>query len=179
VTTAAGLMTVEEFRRIPEPCDGTYLELHDGEVAHLSLPKLGHQIRQKKIASLLEAIAGNRGVVFVEFGFRALPEYDARRADVAFISEGRYQKAIADNEFFGAPDLIVEALSPSNTAAGMDDKERLCFANGCVEFWQVNERNRTIRVMRAGEPVRWYSAGESIELHLFGSESIAVGQVFS
>src|SRR5438552_3554865 len=59
------LMTVEEFRRLPKPTDGTELELHEGEVVRMTIPKFAHQHRAKRIAKLLEAITGSKGEVFV------------------------------------------------------------------------------------------------------------------
>jgi Uma2 family endonuclease len=174
---ATTLMTVDEFRRLPEPTDGTYYELHHGELVQLTLPKFGHQRTQKRIAGLLAPLASARGEVFVEFGFRVLPEYDARRADVAYVAAERIPDAVRADEFFGAPDLAIEILSPSNTAAEMDDKEALCFANGCREFWIVNGVRQTVRVTRAGGPTRWYGRGERIPLDLLGGAEIPVDAI--
>ena len=170
-------LTVEEFRQLPEPTDGTYYELHYGEPVRLTIPKLRHQFRQKRIERVLEAAAGDRGIVMVEFGFRALVEQDARRADVAFVSRERYRAALAADEFFGAPDLVVEVLSPSNTAAQMDEKEKLCFGNGCQEFWLVNDDRQTIRVTPTGAPVAWYGPGDSIDSTILGA-TIPVNELF-
>lgn len=127
---------------------------------------------------MLQPFAEGRGVLVMEFGFRALPEYEARRADVAFITYERLEGALAEDEFFGAPDLVIEVLSPSNTAAEIDDKEALCLANGCREFWVVNERRQTVRVTRPGEPVRWYRRGDSIPLEILGGGEISVEAIF-
>lgn len=40
-----------------------------------------------------------------------------------------------DDYLRGAPDLIIEVLSPSNTATEICDKEKLCLENGAREFW--------------------------------------------
>ena len=178
MATTTGALTVQELRRLQDPVDGTYLELHYGELVRVTIPKLRHQIRQNRIADVLKPLVGGRGVVMLEFGFRALPEHDARRADVAFISMARYEAALDADEFFGAPDLVIEVLSPSNTAAGMDDKEKLCFANGCREFWQVDEERHIVRVTRADAPVRWYGAGETIDAGVLGA-GVSVDELFS
>ncbi len=178
MSTTTGALTVQDFRELPDPTDGTYHELHNGELVRVTIPKLRHQIRQKRIEKVVERAAGDRGVVIMEFGFRALPEHEARRADVAFISMARYRAALDADEFFGAPDLVIEVLSPSNTAAEMDDKEKLCFANGCREFWQLDEDRQIVRVTRAEAPVRWYGAGETIEAGVLGV-SVSVDELFS
>ncbi len=176
--TTTGTLTVQEIRQLQDPTDGTYHELHYGELVHVTIPKLRHQIRQNRIADVLKPLVGGRGVVMLEFGFRALPEHEARRADVAFISMARYRAALDADEFFGAPDLVIEVLSPSNTASEMDDKEKLCFANGCREFWHVDEDRHVVRVTRVDRPVRWYGAGETIEAGVLGA-SVSVDELFS
>jgi len=34
----------------------------------------------------------------------------------------------------GAPDLVIEVLSPSNTVDKINDKMDICTANGCLSF---------------------------------------------
>ncbi len=157
-------MTVEEMRQLPETKDGTSYELRYGNLVRVTFPRLPHQRIARAISLALHKLAGDRGRVYVEFGFRSLPEHDARRADVAYISAERDAKAIGEDEFFGAPDLVVEILSRSNTAAEMDEKEALCFANGCREFWIVHPVRKTVKVTRVNEPVRRYGAGDRIEI---------------
>jgi len=72
-------VTVEESREVAELNPGERYELHCGELVRVTAPKLDHQIQQKRIAALLEARTSGFGPVFVEFGFRATAEYDARR----------------------------------------------------------------------------------------------------
>ena len=178
MATMTGTLTVDDCRLLPEPGDGTYYELHYGELARVTIPKWPHQRRQKQIERVLERVASGRGVVIVEMGFRALPEFEARRADVAFIHKHRYAKSLEVDEFFGAPDLVVEVLSPSNGAAEMDDKENLCFANQCREFWMVNDERKRIRVTLADGPVRWYGLGEIITSPTLGA-SVSVDDLFA
>jgi hypothetical protein len=40
--TVTRAMTVDEFRQLAEPSDGTYLELHGGELVRSPIPKLRH-----------------------------------------------------------------------------------------------------------------------------------------
>jgi len=54
---------------------------------------------------------------------------------VAFVSTDRWEKT--DRYFEGAPEIVIEVLSPSNTAAEMMDKEQLCLENGAKEFWAL------------------------------------------
>lgn len=69
MATTSGLMTVDEARSLPEPTDGAYYELHYGELVRLAIPKLPHQLRQKRIEKVLERKAGHRGLVMMELDF--------------------------------------------------------------------------------------------------------------
>ena len=70
--------------------------------------------------------------------FAPLPEYELRVADVAYLSPERFAQADPEDYIRGAPDLVIEVLSPSNTAAEIYEKEKLCLENGSREFWVVD-----------------------------------------
>ncbi len=67
----------------------------------------------------------------------------------------------------GAPDLVIEVLSPSNTASEMLDKEQICLDNGAREFWVVDPIRRQVKVSGSDGRAATYKAGQSIPL-LFG-----------
>jgi Uma2 family endonuclease len=48
----------------------------------------------------------------------------------------------------GAPDLVVEILSPSNTAIEMERKFRLYREAGVREYWLVDSENKSLTVYR-------------------------------
>jgi Uma2 family endonuclease len=69
----------------------------------------------------------------------------------------------------GAPEIVAEVLSPSNSAAEMPEKERLCLENGCREFWEIDPKRRTVRVSTPDGRSKTYRTGQQIPL-LFGGE---------
>src|SRR5207302_1999812 len=89
---------------------------------------------------------GESGVVVMEFSFRPVPQYEMRVADVAYISRSRSEQADPEGDFPGAPDLVIEILSPSNTLSEMYDREKLCLENGAQQFWVVDAERRQIKV---------------------------------
>ncbi len=171
-------LTVSEFRQIPDP-PGFRIELHNGEVIQVSPPTLKHAKIEKRIYKLLEARLDNQGFVSMEVAFRAQPEFDCRIADVAFVNKVRYEAADEEDNFLGSPDLVVEVLSPSNTAAEMYEKERLCLATGALEFWVVDPNRDQVRVSSQSGPTRVYLHGELIPLTAFNAKAIPVDEVFS
>jgi hypothetical protein len=101
---------------------GAYEELRHGEVFVVPWPK-------QRVASQF--------VVEVEMGFRALAEYELRKAGVGLIERERWEKAEVAEYIFGAPEIVIEVESPSNTAREFREKEDLCLANGSISFWVV------------------------------------------
>jgi len=56
-------------------------------------------------------------------------------ADVAWGSAAFFKRNQRANPYRQAPEIVVEILSPSNTAEEMNLKKALYFSNGAQEFW--------------------------------------------
>ncbi len=173
------LLTVDEGREIAGQHENIRYELHHGELVQMTQPKYSHQLMQCRMGDLLRLHTGAYGKVLVKLGFRAVPEYESRSADVALLSFERHRQALDKNEVFGAPDLVIEVLSPSNRAGEMDDKEALCLAHGCLSFWLINPVRRTVKVTNPDRPVRWYAEGDTIPLAPFADTFITVAEIFA
>jgi Uma2 family endonuclease len=132
--TTTHLITVEEFRRLPEDSGPLYHELRHGEVVPVTRPEFRHFRIQKQLEQLLEPLARDRGVVAMELAFRPLPEHELWAADVVYLSRERWAAVDPEDNLAGAPELVIEVLSPSNTAAEIYDKEKLCFETGRRSF---------------------------------------------
>ena len=83
-----------------------------------------------------------------------------------------------EDNLAGAPDLVIEVLSPSNSAAEMYERELLCLENGSIEFWIVNLEKSTIRVASRDAASRVYRKGETISLAAFGGGELNMNEVF-
>jgi Uma2 family endonuclease len=172
------LITVEEFSQLPEDNGAVYHELRHGEIAIVTRPKLKHFFVQRNLRRLLENVAERGSVVDIEFPFRALPEYELRVADFAWISAERLKNADPDSHFQGTPELVIEVLSPSNSAAEIHDREKLSLDNGAREFWVVDPDRRQVKISTPdGHTVTWES-GQEIPLPLFGNARLAVNAIF-
>ncbi len=171
------LMTVAEFRKLPEDQGPVYHELRHGELVAVTRPKLKHHLIQDRLVELLKPATRSAGHVSMEFAFRALPEHELRVADVAFISKERLDQSDPEDNLQGAPDLVIEVLSPSNTAAELYDKEKLCLENGAREFWIVDPDRRQVKVSTPDGRTTTYSSGKEIALP-FGNAKVAVDDIF-
>ena len=173
MATSTALVTVEEFRKLQDP-PGVRLELHNGEVVEVTRPKLKHWILQTALADLFKAAFGRAGRAGVEFPFRPQREHQLRVADVAWISRERLKQTF-NGDLLGAPEIVVEVLSPSNTASELLDKKHLCFGAGCEEFWIVDPKHRFIEVERRGDAPRVYRGSDRIPV---GNTTTSVDEVF-
>lgn len=177
MAATTGLMTVEEFLQLPET-GPFYYELRHGELVQVTRPKKKHDVIQQRVTRFLERHAGESFWVRYEMAFRALPEYELRVADVGVVTMVRWDATDENDNLRGAPDLVVEILSPSNTFVEIGDKERLCLENGCQEFWIVDPMHRQVKVSTPDGITRTYRAGQEIPLNLFSSGTLAVDAIF-
>jgi Uma2 family endonuclease len=171
-------MTVEEFNDLAEAGPFHY-ELRHGDLVKVTRPKHQHHRIQRQLRLLLEAAAGDVGVVETEVAFRALPEYELRVADVAFVSQERWDQIDLQDNLRGAPDLVIEVLSRSNTVAEMAEKEALCLANGSREFWMVFPELRQVKVSTPDRITTTFLDDQEIPLRIFGNGSLKVAAIFS
>jgi Uma2 family endonuclease len=176
MSTQAGLVTVEEYLKLPEPKGGHY-ELHHGEVVLVPPPKWEHEEMQDRIQVLLKRLAPEGSRVRMEMSFRPAAEYEVWRADVGLLTLGRALTTKPDEYLAGAPDLVVEVLSPGNTADEINDKMAICLENGCASFWVVDLKHQRLAVTE-GDVTRHYKAADSFACDVLGA-TISVRDIFA
>jgi Uma2 family endonuclease len=175
-TSSTGLMTFAEFERLPESNAGRQ-ELRHGELVCMSPPKWDHYMCQQRLRRLLAEAAGSRGVAGAEMAFRASPEHEFRYADVGYLSEERARAVGNKDNLRGAPDLVIEVLSPSNTVAEMIDKKTLCLENGSREFWVVDIDHAQVEVSTPDGRGITYKSGQQIPLFFAEGAQLAVDAI--
>ncbi len=173
------LITVEEFRALPRPVGSFDYELHEGVLVPVTRPKLKHAVVQGRIRDLLRPLAPTGSYIEIEMAFRAKAEFELRVADVGYLCPERWACWDPEDNIHGAPDIVVEVLSPSNSAAEMYAKEQLCLETGASEFWVVDPKQSQVRVTSLTAPVRVYKSGQAIPLTLFGGGELAVDAIFA
>ena len=177
MATLPDLITVEQFRRLPKGGEFAY-ELHDGKVVAVTRPKPRHWKLQRRLARLLEPELKAFGEVATEVPFRPVAEFNLRAADVAVISHERWDAIDPDDDLRGAPELVIEIKSPSNTKRQLQELVRLCLENGAIECWIVDNNKKTVSVFRGKESAVVYGSGSHIPLTAFGGGELAVDEIF-
>ena len=175
-TSTTRLMTFAEFEQLADPQFGRY-ELRHGELVTVAPPKYEHFMIQQILRDLLDKAAAGAGRAFTEVGFRARPEFEYRIADVAYAPKERWVPAKGQEYFLGAPELVIEVLSPSNTATEMLDKRKICLENGSREFWVVDLDHQQVEVSTPDGRKVTYRAGQQIP-PFFVAQGLAVDAIF-
>jgi Uma2 family endonuclease len=172
------LLRVAEFARLPQPAGGVRQELHHGALVELPPVKKLHTRIQKRLVSLLQAVLNTKEHgVDKEFPFSPAPEYEVWVADVAIFSLALWDQTADDDYFRGVPAIVIEVLSPSNSASEMLAREEICLRQGGQEFWLVDPQRQSVKVIRANGYSSVYDAAGVIESEAL-SGSIAVRDIF-
>ena len=81
----------------------------------------------------------------------------------------------------GAPDLVVEILSPSNTAIEMDRKFKLYQYAGVREYWIVDPKNNGLTVFHFGDKPGFfiYKSTDTVNVTELPGLKINLEQVFA
>jgi Uma2 family endonuclease len=95
-------------------------------------PALPHSFHQSKIFQLLARLLPN-GQALTECPLATMD--GIKGIDVAWLSESRTELAEGKLVLESAPEICVEVLSPSNSAAEMVEKRALYFEAGAQEVW--------------------------------------------
>lgn len=178
MAVTGALLSVAEFARLPQPAVGVRQELHHGELVELPPVKKLHTRLQKRLVSLLEATLNPAEYgVDKEFPFRPAPEYEVWIADVALFSLAVWEQTADDDYFRGVPAIVIEVLSPSNSASEMLELEEICLRHGGREFWLVDPQRESVKVIRAHGHSSVHDARSVIESGAWGG-SIAVRDIF-
>lgn len=136
-------ITAAEYEKLPE---GPPQQLINGEIIMSPAPSFYHQRIVVKLTTIFEnyVSANNLGVVNASPIDVYLKEDEVYQPDIIFISNER--KKIIDMNVKGAPDLIVEVLSPSNAYYDLVHKKNIYEETGVKEYWVVDPGEKTVEV---------------------------------
>ena len=141
--------TYEDYQHTPED---QRFELLDGELTMVPAPNLRHQRIGTRLGALLHAFVQERdlGEVFHAPCDVVLSNTDVVQPDLLFVSEERAHLLLGGDNVLGAPDLVVEILSPSTAGRDRTLKRALYAKHGVKEYWLVDPDARTVTVLRLG-----------------------------
>ena len=163
-------LTVEDFFELELPDEAThYFELLNGMLVRKNAPSGGHQFAQSEIFGRLFTYVSekNLGRVFGSPTAVVLSEFDAPQPDILFLAKENMGKFDTEWGVKGAPDLIVEIVSPSSFRYDRFDKKDLYARHGVREYWLVDPTYKSIEIFSLKENGKY-------EIHAFGVEDESI-----
>jgi Uma2 family endonuclease len=139
-------LTYDDFVRFPD--DGQRHELIDGEHIVTPAPVARHQrISGRLFLALGSHVQASRsGEMFYAPFDVILSNYDVVEPDLLFVSNER--KELVREWVYGAPDLVIEILSPSSRRTDQTKKLAVYDRFGVREFWLVDPDANVVTVYR-------------------------------
>jgi Uma2 family endonuclease len=139
-------VTADEYRAMPE--SGPRYQLVDGELLPMTpAPSFRHQDLVGELFVRLRTFVQQHGLgkVAVAPVDVYLSDVDVFQPDVLYVSRERYDR-IAQDGVRGAPDLVVEVLSPSTRHLDLGTKRVTYARHGVLELWVVDPQEQTLTV---------------------------------
>lgn len=161
-------------------------ELLEGELYMVPSPSFEHQYSSGGLSrALAEYVEKNElGIVVtapLDVVLKDENKVSVVQPDIIFISNAR-SKIIHREEIRGAPDLVVEILSPSTGQRDRTAKKTLYARHGVTEYWIVDPETHTVEVMkltaRGYRLVATYSKKETLQSLLLSSLQISLKKIF-
>ncbi len=174
------VFTQTDLAQLPE--DGKRYEIREGDLAASPSPNRKHQLAVWNLVNFFTQVqkAGwGRGyaapfdVVF--------DEYNVTVPDVLFIRKDRLS-IVTDANVQGAPDLVVEVLSPSTRARDLGVKVHLYARFRVPEYWVVDPEEASVTVYRLTEEGYQvegpFHGADEVHTPLFPDTLLTVAQLF-
>ena len=173
--------TYEHYRTTPE--DKRY-ELLDGDLLMTPAPNLKHQGVQRHLGSRLSGFIEEQALG--EFFFApcdvVLSNHDVVQPDLLFVSQDREHLLSGGDAVRGAPDLVVEILSPTTADRDRGYKHALYAKHGVREYWLVDPVDETIAIHRLHDGAlvvaHTFGRGQTLRSPLLAGFELALDAVF-
>ena len=182
-----GKLTYANYAATP---DDERWELIDGVLYRMApAPNVKHQIASKNLGRLIDVpvTAGGLGLLLYAPADVILSEQTTVQPDLLYVRAGRFC-IITQRACEGPPDLVVEILSPSNTAHDLAVKREIYARYGVPEYLILNPDAET--VLALSTPVSdgsigvytsetRYRSGDALTIGAIPGLAIAVADIFA
>ena len=176
---ARAKLTVADYMQTPD--DERY-QLIDGELILAPSPTDRHQRISARLALTLMQFVTQHGLGVVRYAPLdvTLANDSVFQPDILFISNERLD--IIAERIEGAPDLVVEILSPSTRRRDLGVKLAAYSRHGVREYWIVDPAAETVAVLSEGAsgltPAAAYTRRDTLTSPLLPGLAVELAQVF-
>jgi Uma2 family endonuclease len=178
--------TYDDYQSLPESMDRRY-ELLDGDILMVPAPTTAHQRIARNLGYLLIGICRQQGLGVIyqsplDVVFGHGKDREVAQPDIVLISRARIGM-ITPKEIQGAPDLVVEILSPGTEDRDRGYKRTLYGRCGVREYWLVDPEQQRVEVycQRQGELALTLTlgVGDALSSPLLADARIDLAEVFA
>ena len=172
--------TYRDYLLLPE---GDRRELVDGDFYMVPSPSFRHQNISTNLGRALAnyVLDNSLGIVLWAPMDVVFTDKDVVQPDIMFISNER-RDIITEANIAGAPDLVIEILSPSTADRDRELKLRLYARHGVREYWIVDPDEKTVQIMELGpegyDKIRSLDTGE-VSSSVLSGLSMSTDQIFA
>ena len=166
--------TVEDIYALPE---GERAELIDGQIYYMAAPGRKHQqllgAVYRKIADYIDSHGGECEVDIAPFAvFLNRDSKNYVEPDISVVCD---KGKLDDRGCFGAPDWIIEIVSPSSRSMDYFKKLFKYRSAGVREYWVVDSERQSVTVYNfEQDDMAEYSFGEEIPVWLYQGSSLTI-----
>lgn len=143
-------ITFEEWLEISGPTD--FDELIDGTIVEKPMVQLDHEKLNLWLFQVLGPFAEENKLGTV-LGTRSpvlIDEFRGRMPDFFFVRKSR-EEVITRKATIGAPDLVIELISPNDRRSDINATETDYRSIGVAEIVYIDQQRQTIRVLRKSD----------------------------
>jgi Uma2 family endonuclease len=182
IQPGAKIYTVDDYLALTD--EYPRYELLDGELIEMVSPTSRHQ---RILLNLYRRLDDHvRTQHLGEIFLAPLDVILARRVvvqpDLIFIAEAR-RKELIQEPIVGAPDLVIEILSPTSSQRDLNQKRKLYARHGVQEYWIVDPDDSSLEIQRLQgkifSTVGWFEKGQTLTSPTFPGLELDVAQVFA
>ena len=181
-TQRAVKFTYEDYLATPK--DERY-ELLDGDLMMVPAPNVKHQRVSAQLYVQLHRFINDHGLGTLLYApcDVVLSDVDVVQPDILFVSRDREEELIKPDNVRGAPDLVIEILSPSTETKDRGLKHDLYGRHGVTEYWLVDPIAETVSIHRQRGGVlvatNTFGRGQTLRSPLLAGLELHLDDIFS
>ncbi|MDQ7823360.1 MAG: Uma2 family endonuclease [Candidatus Eremiobacteraeota bacterium] len=175
------VLTYEDYLSLPN--DRNRYEIHEGELVMTPAPGTAHQMISRNLSFILftHSRTHSLGTVLYAPVDVILSATSIAQPDIIYVSQGK-KAIITGRAIEGAPDLVVEVLSPATLRYDRVAKLQLYARHGVTNYWIVSPEERTLEeyVLQGESYALTQKLSEAAEFRpaLFPGFSVLLSQVW-
>jgi Uma2 family endonuclease len=173
MVTSSQTITLQDFLQRPNIEASPAWEFINGETIQKNMPTIDHSILQKRLVAAIDA---------TNSGYEAFPELrcvlktNSVVPDIAIIRRDRLPPS--NQPIVGAPDWLIEILSPDQSTTKLIEKIQICLNEGTQLGWLIDSTEQVVIVLRPNQSLVFLRQGDMLPILENIPLVLTVNQIF-